>query len=129
MKFFLTVCAVLLCSCRSSPSVIEYFPLEVGNQWEYREELVGFRSCWEVGRETWSVAAKRGIDGVSWYQLAIADQYAKPELFLVRLERTRLMWRLESKGREQIYVDFARPVGEMYDAKPIEIGSLYNTQS
>ena len=104
MRVIGVVAAVLMAQGMAPAAEPDYFPLEVGNRWDYKADDRRDPAVIEVLKT-------EVIDGLTWYRL----HWLSGNEVLVRMdERQRLVaWNPEREG-EDLWVSFLAPDGETY---------------
>src|SRR5512143_2218083 len=97
-------CVVLIAAGLASAAQVDYFPLVVGNRWEYK--ATGRR-----GPAAIEVLKTEVIDGLTWYRVHWLNGN---EVWLRVDERQRLMALNRERKGEELWVDFLAPDGETY---------------
>ncbi len=97
-------CVILIAAGLVPAATLDYFPLEVGNRWEYKADD-------RRGPAVIEVLKAEVIDGLTWYRVHWLDGN---EVLLRVDERQRLVaGNREHKG-EDLWVSFLAPDGETY---------------
>ncbi len=91
-----------------------YYPLQVGNEWHYYEL--------ESDSFTISVVSKKNIDGKTYFVKSLSEsESSESNESLVREENGIVYKRIE--GKEYLYLDFNRNIGEKWQQLPYELFS------
>lgn len=101
------VCAIVIAAGLAPAATLDYFPLEVGNRWEYKADDRRDPAAIEVLKT-------EVIEGLTWYRVHWLDGN---EVLLRVDERQRLVaWNRGRKG-EDLWVSFLAPDGELYHSQ------------
>ena len=107
MRLLEIASAIAIATGLAPAAPLDYFPLEVGNRWEYRAD--GRRDPAVI-----EVLKTEVIGGLTWYRVHWLND---SEVLLRVDERQRLVaWNRERKG-EELWVSFLAADGETYDTQ------------
>jgi len=97
-------CVIVIAAGLAPAAPLDYFPLEVGNRWEYKADDRRDPAIIEVLKT-------EVIDGLTWYRVRWLD--GNDVLLRVDEKQRLLAWNRERKG-EDLWVSFLAPDGETY---------------
>jgi hypothetical protein len=107
MRLLEIASAIVIAAGLAPAAALDYFPLEVGNRWDYQADD-------RRGPAVIQVLKIELIDGLTWYRV---HWLSGNEVLLRVDERQRLMaWNRERK-REELWVSFLAADGETYDTQ------------
>ncbi len=98
------VCAIVIAPGLAPAATLDYFPLEVGNRWEYKADN-------RRGPAVIEVLKAEVIDGLTWYRVHWLDGN---EVLLRMDERQRLVAWNRGRKEEDLWVNFLAADGETY---------------
>lgn len=100
-------CVILLAAGLAPAAALDYFPLEVGNRWEYKADDRRDPAVIEVLKT-------EVLDGLTWYRV----HWLNGNEVLLRMDdMQRLVARNRARKEEDLWVSFLAPDGELYHSQ------------